>query len=259
MDNPAYISDLENKKYALTNVTNEKKRIQSVVSIASQKGLDSQAKESERIEWGSDWERYSNQEKIFFILTSILKSMLAILCLYLFLLSLNFMSIGFRMISSYAIQAGGVIGFLLSNPFASLSVGIIVTAIMQNATATTSIAIILVGAGIIPSVKSSVPIIIGANIGTCVTNSFVALTMADDPNEFKRAFSAATLNDGFNLLTTLIFLPIEIITGFLYVISDKVTNALPLDNPAALANANFIGVILNPICDLFIKPFMNIN
>ena len=77
--------------------------------------------------------------------------------------------------------------------------------------------------------------------------------MADDPNEFKRAFSAATLNDGFNLLTTLIFLPIEIITGFLYVISDKVTNALPLDNPAALANANFIGVILNPISDLFIK------
>ena len=157
MDNPAYISDLENKKLVLSN---EKiKRIQSVVSITSDSELDSKNESLESTEWGPDWERYSNQEKLFFILTSILKSILAILCLYLFLLSLNFMSIGFTMISSYAIQAGGIIGFLLSNPFASLAVGIIVTAIMQNATATTSIAIILVGAGIIPSVKSSVPII----------------------------------------------------------------------------------------------------
>ena len=157
MDNPAYINDLADKKYVLRDARN--KRIQSVVSITSQRRLDSQTKQLESNEWGPDWERYSNQEKLFFILTSILKSILAILCLYLFLLSLNFMSIGFTMISSYAIQAGGIIGFLLSNPFASLAVGIIVTAIMQNATATTSIAIILVGAGIIPSVKSSVPII----------------------------------------------------------------------------------------------------
>ena len=157
MDNPAYVSDLADKKNVLKDARN--KRIQSVVSITSQKKFNSQKKTIESTEWGPDWERYSNQEKLFFILTSILKSILAILCLYLFLLSLNFMSIGFTMISSYAIQAGGIIGFLLSNPFASLAVGIIVTAIMQNATATTSIAIILVGAGIIPSVKSSVPII----------------------------------------------------------------------------------------------------
>jgi sodium-dependent phosphate cotransporter len=153
MDNPAFVSekDDKNKNYDITNV--------NVVNVTNNRGLNNQAKAVESNEWGPDWERYSNQDKLIFVLTSMLKSILAILCLYLFLLSLNFMSIGFTMISSYAIQAGGVIGFLLSNPFASLAVGIIVTATMQNATATTSIAIILVGAGIIPSVKSSVPII----------------------------------------------------------------------------------------------------
>jgi sodium-dependent phosphate cotransporter len=136
------------------------------------------------------------------------------------------MTIGFTMVTYIALKIGGIIRFLLSNPFAALAIGIIATAIMQNATATTSIAVSMVGAGIISDVKSAIPIIMGSNIGTCVTNSFIALTMAGDPNEFKRAFSAATLNDGFNLLTTAVLLPIEIIFGFLDVISLAVTNAM---------------------------------
>ena len=47
----------------------------------------------------------------------------------------------------------------------------------------------MVGAGIIPDVQSAIPIIMGSNIGTCVTNSLIALTLAGDPNEFRRAFS----------------------------------------------------------------------
>jgi hypothetical protein len=49
-------------------------------------------------EWGPDWTAYSKTEKIKFILYSIIKSILAVLCLYLFLLSLNFMSVGFTMV-----------------------------------------------------------------------------------------------------------------------------------------------------------------
>lgn len=142
------------------------------------------------------------------------------------MLSLSFMTIGFTMVTYIALKIGNIIQFLLSNPFAALAIGIIATAIMQNATATTSIAVSMVGAGIISDVKSAIPIIMGSNIGTCVTNSFIALTMAGDPNEFKRAFSAATLNDGFNLLTTAILLPIEIIFGMLNTMSLALTNAL---------------------------------
>ncbi len=180
-----------------------------------------------------------------------MKFIMFLILLYLFLLSLSFMSIGFTLVSRYALQAGDIIKFILSNPFAALSIGILLTALMQNATATTSIAVIMVGAGIIPDVKSAVPIIMGANIGTCVTNSFIALTLANDPNEFKRAFSAATLNDMFNLLTTSILLPLEIFSGFLFVISDKLTGLIPFENSASISQANFMAAILNPVTDAF--------
>jgi sodium-dependent phosphate cotransporter len=200
-----------------------------------------------------DWCNLSRKQKIRFVVYSILKFLLFVLLLYLFLLSLSFMSIGFTMVTSYALQAGDVIRFILANPFAALAIGIIATAIVQNATATTSIAVIMVGAGIIPDVKSSVPIIMGANIGTCVTNSFIALTLAGDPNEFKRAFSAATLNDGFNILSAIVMLPIEIFTDFLYLIAEAITDAMPFSNAEQIAKADFINLILIPVTDVFIQ------
>jgi len=56
----------------------------------------------------------------------------------------------------------------------------------------------------------------------------------------------------FNLLTTTILLPIEILSHFLYVVSTKLAELMPLDNPAQMASANFMAFILNPLCDLFI-------
>ncbi|RMZ93996.1 sodium-dependent phosphate transport 2B, partial [Brachionus plicatilis] len=171
--------------------------------------------------------------------------------LYLFLISLNFMTIGFTLVTPYALKAKNVFQFFLNNPFASLAIGIFLTALLQNSTATTSIAVTMVGAGII-QVKDSVPIIMGSNIGTCVTNSFIALSMADNPLEFKRAFSAATLNDFFNYLTTAILLALEIIFEFMTVVSEKLTSLMP-DDPNALKKANFVSAILNPLVDVFIK------
>jgi solute carrier family 34 (sodium-dependent phosphate cotransporter) len=202
---------------------------------------------------GKEWSSYKKHEKTSYIIFAILKIILFIVLLYFFLLSLNFMTIGFTMVAPYAIKAGPVIKFILANPFAALAIGIVLTAIMQNATATTSIAVSMVGAGIIPDVQSAIPIIMGSNIGTCVTNSLIALTLAGDPNEFKRAFSGATLNDMFNLLTTSILLPVEILSHFLYVVSTELANLMPFDNVDAIASANFMAFILNPVCDLFIK------
>ena len=107
------------------------------------------------------WIHNTKPEKISYIIFSILKVILFIVLLYLFLLSLNFMTIGFTMVSGYAIKAAPVIRFILANPFAALAIGIVVTAIMQNATATTSIVVSMVGADIIPDVQSAIPIIMG--------------------------------------------------------------------------------------------------
>ena len=53
----------------------------------------------------------------------------------------------------------------------------------------------------------------GANIGTSVTNTLVALTQSMDRDVYRRAFAGATVHDFFNWLTVLTLLPIEWITG----------------------------------------------
>ena len=55
----------------------------------------------------------------------------------------------------------------------------------------------------------------GANIGTTVTNTLVSLAHVTRPEEFRRAFSGATVHDFFNWMAVLILLPLEIKTGYL--------------------------------------------
>jgi sodium-dependent phosphate cotransporter len=59
------------------------------------------------------------------------------------------------------------------------------------------------------TVQVAIPIIMGANIGTSVTNTIVSLTQMGDRNEFRRAFAAATVHDMFNWLTVIILFIVE--------------------------------------------------
>ena len=52
-------------------------------------------------------------------------------------------------------------------------------------------------------------IIMGANIGTSVTNTIVSLGQVADRDQFRRAFAGATVHDCFNWLTVIILLPVE--------------------------------------------------
>ena len=62
-------------------------------------------------------------------------------------------------------------------------------------------------------VNAAIFIIMGANIGTSVTNTIVALGQVADRDEFRRAFAGATVHDFFNWLTVLVLLPIEWISS----------------------------------------------
>uniref|UniRef100_A0A671KBA1 Sodium-dependent phosphate transport protein 2A n=1 Tax=Sinocyclocheilus anshuiensis TaxID=1608454 RepID=A0A671KBA1_9TELE len=101
---------------------------------------------------------------------------------------------------------------ILSNPVAGLMVGILVTVLVQSSSTSTSIIVSLVSSGLL-EVKSAVPIIMGSNIGTSVTNTIVALMQAGERNEFKRAFAGATVHDCFNWLSVLVLLPVEVASG----------------------------------------------
>ena len=102
----------------------------------------------------------------------------------------------------------------VSNPLAGLFAGILVTVLVQSSSVTTSTIVGLVASGVI-SVDTAVPMIMGANIGTTVTNTLVSLTHARQTEQFRAAFTAATMHDFFNVIVVIVLLPLEILTGFL--------------------------------------------
>jgi uncharacterized membrane protein len=59
-------------------------------------------------------------------------------------------------------------------------------------------------------VKTAIPMVMGANIGTSMTSTLVSLTHMTDAKQFERAFSAATVHDCFNWLAVIVLLIIEV-------------------------------------------------
>ena len=96
-----------------------------------------------------------------------------------------------------------------SDPFVGLFIGILVTALVQSSSLTTSLVVALIGGGVL-DLPNAIPIIMGANIGTTVTNTLVALGHISWRQEFRRAFAAGTMHDFFNILTVLILFPLEL-------------------------------------------------
>ncbi len=60
----------------------------------------------------------------------------------------------------------------------------------------------LVGGGL--PITIAIPMIMGSNMGTTVTNTLAALGNVKDSEAFNRSFSGATVHDLFNLFTILI-------------------------------------------------------
>ena len=134
-----------------------------------------------------------------------------LLVLYGFLLSISLIGSAFKLFGSDI--AHEIIQFT-SNPFVGLLVGILTTSLLQSSSATTSMAVSMVAGGAL-TVQNAVPIIMGSNIGTSVTNTLVSVGHIGRKQEFKLAFSASTMHDFFNIFAVLIFFPLEYFTGFL--------------------------------------------
>nr|XP_028705782.1 sodium-dependent phosphate transport protein 2A isoform X1 [Macaca mulatta] len=151
----------------------------------------------------------------------LLKVPLMLSFLYLFICSLDVLS------SAFQLAGGKVAGdifkdnAILSNPVAGLVVGILVTVLVQSSSTSTSIIVSMVSSGLL-EVSSAIPIIMGSNIGTSVTNTIVALMQAGDRTDFRRAFAGATVHDCFNWLSVLVLLPLEAATGYLHHITQLV-------------------------------------
>merc|ERR1719436_1855055 len=138
-------------------------------------------------------------------------------CLYFFC-SLSFLSDSFRILGGKNIGVLFSDSELLKNPVVGLMIGVLVTVLVQSSSTSTSIIVGLVSAG--APVRTAIPMIMGANIGTSVTNIIVALTQAGDRDQFRKAFSCANVHDMFNWLTAFTLLVVECSTGYLETLTD---------------------------------------
>ena len=98
---------------------------------------------------------------------------------------------------------------MVTDPLAGLLIGILATSVIQSSSSITAITVGLVAAGAVP-LELGIPIVMGANIGTTVTNTIVSMGHVTQRVEFERAFAAGTVHDFFNILAVLVLFPIEI-------------------------------------------------
>jgi len=138
--------------------------------------------------------------------------------LYFFLLGLNILGTSAKVIGGCT--AGALFGDD-ANPVAGLMIGILCTVLVQCSSSTTSIIGSLVGADVV-TVNAGIFMVMGANIGTSVTNTIVAMGHLGNDDELERAFAGATVHDMFNFLTVAVLFPIELVTNMLY----SLTNAM---------------------------------
>lgn len=148
---------------------------------------------------------------------NILKTIAIFAVLYLFLVSIGMIGSAFKGFGrGYAEQ------LMSSNagPIIGLFIGILATSLIQSSSTTTSLVIGMVAAGTFGdstsvAVAAAVPYIMGANIGTSITNTIVSLGHITNKTEFHRAFAASIVHDFFNIMSVVILLPLQLYTGFL--------------------------------------------
>lgn len=130
-----------------------------------------------------------------------------VVTLYVFLLSINLLGFSFKLFGE---DLAVTLLQTTQDPFLGLFLGIFATSLIQSSSTTTSIVVGLVAAGGL-TLETAIPVIMGANIGTTVTNTLVSFGHATRRAEFRRAFSAAIVHDIFNVLAVAVLFPLELL------------------------------------------------
>lgn len=157
-------------------------------------------------------------------LVVVAKIVLLVGLLYLFISSLGLLASSFRLLGGRTASAVFQQSTVLSNPVVGLMIGVLVTVLVQSSSTSSSIIVSMVAADFL-DVRAAIPIIMGANIGTSVTNTLVSLGQMGNRDEFERAFAGATVHDIFNWLCVTVLLPVEVLTGYLYTLSKAVLSS----------------------------------
>lgn len=171
-----------------------------------------------------------------------------IVFVYLFIFSLELMGASLKLFSK---DFSRQLIETTTNPFVGLFIGILATSLIQSSSSTTSIVVGMVGAGAL-SIDAAIPIIMGANIGTSITNTIASLPQINRSSEFKRAFAAATVHDFFNLLSVIVIFPLQLATNFIGIAADLMEKSF--ENMGGLTFLSPVKALTKPLISVLVDP-----
>ncbi len=194
------------------------------------------AMQSDQVESGGNWTKW----------------LMIVGLVYLLLVAVSLIGGGFKITAGD--QAKELFAFA-SNPVAGLVVGVVATALIQSSSTVTAIIVGLVAGGL--PVVIAIPMVMGANIGTTITNTIVSLGHVRQGEEFRRAFAAATIHDFFNLLSVVIFLPLEVTFGLLEKAGAYLSSLIVGGESMSMKGFNFIKPLVKPPIEFIEKTILS--
>jgi len=165
--------------------------------------------------------------------------------IYLLLAAVGAIGSGFK--TATASNAKELFAFA-TNPIIALVIGVVATALIQSSSTVTSIIVGMVAGGLPLSI--AIPMVMGANIGTSLTSTIVSLGHVRNGDEFRRAFSAATVHDSFNIFAVMVILPIELLFQPLQRMAQATAGLFESDANLSMKDVNFMKTLLSPANDV---------
>jgi sodium-dependent phosphate cotransporter len=179
------------------------------------------------------------------------------LSIFFFIASLEGVKSGFKLIFSE--WQSNILNMVQSDtaPVTGLAVGILSTALVQSSSAVVAATMVsmsgmvAIGLPLQDAIVFGVPMILGANIGTTVTNTLVAFGVKRGMTmrEFKNTIPGVLVDDVYEALTITIFFFLEMTTGFIsktvIYMGDFYTEVLKMED--------FFGAFDKTIIDIIIK------
>lgn len=187
---------------------------------------------------------------------AVLLSLGIVALVYTLLVGVGTVGSAFKWISGGAEGAKEMFQFA-RNPIVGVILGILATAVVQSSSTVTSVIVGLVAGGV--PVETAIPMVMGANMGTTITNTIVSFGNISEGPAFRKSFAAATVHDFFNLYSIIIFLPLELMFHPLQRIGEGLANLFSGGKTPSndIGDLNFIKGATKPLIDIMKELFEN--
>jgi len=187
--------------------------------------------------------------------------------IFLFISSLEGVKSGFKLI--FAEWQSGILGMVTANtaPVTGLAIGILSTALVQSSSAVVAATMVsmsgmvAIGLPMDAAMRFGVPMVLGANIGTTVTNTIVVFGVRRGMTgkEFGDTIPGVIVDDVYEALTISLFFILEMTTGFIsnltLVLGEYLSQTMRLEDALATFDKTIIDIIIK---EPIVKPLKNV-